>query len=75
MIIKKKDLHVEQVPNPDPTDPRPWWKVILRLPQLSMETTLLNTPDYANDLINMILQKDSNCPHCGKKLDDKKSKH
>ena len=68
MIINRKNLVVTSRDNPD--DPRiKDWKITLYLPQLVMETPWLNTQEYANDLVDMIMEQDNTCPHCSKNIE------
>ena len=45
-----------------------WYKIIVELPQLHLESPNLNTTEYAHELIDMIDSHDDICPHCKKKI-------
>lgn len=45
-----------------------WYKIIVKLPQLHLESQNLNTTVYANELIDMVEVESSKCPHCKKDL-------
>lgn len=69
MFVTEKMISVFSIPDPDPTDPRLWYKLKVLLPQLHMETPQIHTLEYANQLKTMIA-KDSLCKFCGRDQND-----
>jgi len=45
-----------------------WYKIVVDLPEIHMETPNIHTVAYGNDLIDMICKIDDVCPHCDKKI-------
>lgn len=67
MIITRKDITVESVPNENPNDNRPWWRLRINLPQLHMYSALTFTVDHAEEMADEISKRDE-CPHCHTKI-------
>lgn len=42
-----------------------WYKIIIDLPQLHLETPPFHTSEFGHDLIDMIVKQDDKCPNCG----------
>jgi len=45
-----------------------WYKLIVQLPQLHLQSQDFHTTEYGNDLVEMIANLDDTCPHCNKKI-------
>lgn len=45
-----------------------WYKIIVELPQLHLESPNLNTTVYAHELIDMIEKESRKCPNCNMDL-------
>jgi hypothetical protein len=43
-----------------------WYKLIVYLPNLHLETPNFHTSEFGHDLIEMIVKQSDKCPHCGK---------
>lgn len=69
MIITRDKIIVYKIPNDDPDDARPWYRIRIMLPQLMLETPNLYTHEYANDLLDMMMAE-SYCPFCGANQND-----
>jgi len=46
----------------------PWWKIMVYLPQLHLETPPLFTAEHAEELKEEIAALSDYCPHCKKKI-------
>jgi len=67
MILSKKNMEVV-TSRWDEESGNHWYKIIVKLPQLHLETQDLNTTVYANELIDMIDKTDNICPHCKREI-------
>jgi len=45
-----------------------WYKIIVELPELHLESPPVNTSKYGHDLIEKIVALDDTCPHCKQKI-------
>ena len=46
----------------------PWYKIIVKLPELHLESPNIHTSKYGHDLIDKIEKLSDKCPHCNKAL-------
>jgi len=65
MQITPDKIVVIREPNEDPNDPRPWFRVIVYLPQLHMISARCFTAEHAHELVDDILSQDAFCKYCG----------
>lgn len=67
MILNRKNMKVV-TSNFDDYSGNPWYKIVVELPQLHLESPNLNTTVYANELIDMVEKESYICPHCKNNL-------
>lgn len=63
MRLTKKNMHVVTA-EVDSNSGNRWYKIIVNLPQLHLESPNMNTSVYAHELLDEIDQLDKICPHC-----------
>jgi len=60
-------MHVEEAELDDYSG-SPWYKIIVNIPQLHLESPLLNTADIAEEMVEEIAVLSDYCPHCKKRM-------
>ncbi len=67
MRLTRKNMHVVTAEVDERSGNR-WYKIIVDLPQLHLESPNLNTSEYAHEFIDEVDKLDKTCPHCNKEV-------
>lgn len=68
MRLNRENMQVVTADYIDKTSQNPWYKIVVSLPQLHLESPPIHTSEYGHDLIELISKLSDTCPYCKKEI-------